>query len=160
DNAPAALADALEPYLRDAALAAAAADRGRALVERRYTWSAVAAAMEQVYEEAVRLHAGDPHASKAMASPRVILCHAPHRSPCPLGDLPRGRALPRAPAAAACERVQRHERLPAAVQLRARPPRRADRAGARGVGDVERRDVQRRRGAAWIGAEAQGRDHP
>ena len=52
---PAALADALEPYLRDAEAAARAGDRGRALVESRYGWPCVAAAMCEVYEEAARI---------------------------------------------------------------------------------------------------------
>jgi glycosyltransferase involved in cell wall biosynthesis len=55
DSAPASLADALEPYLRDEALARAAGERGRALVEEKFTWSVVAEAMEKVYAEAVRL---------------------------------------------------------------------------------------------------------
>ncbi len=55
DGSPAALADALEPYLRDEALARAAGERGRALVEEKYAWPVVAAAMERVYAEAVRL---------------------------------------------------------------------------------------------------------
>jgi len=58
DNAPAALADALEPYLRDALLSAQAGERGRDLVERCYSWTAVAGAMRGVYEEAVHLGAG------------------------------------------------------------------------------------------------------
>ncbi len=53
ENTPQALADALEPYLRDAALAAAAGERGRDLVERHYTWAAVATAMERVYADVV-----------------------------------------------------------------------------------------------------------
>jgi glycosyltransferase involved in cell wall biosynthesis len=55
ENTPRALADALEPYLRDASLAAAAGERGRDLVEQRYNWAAVAAAMEEVYDEVVTL---------------------------------------------------------------------------------------------------------
>jgi glycosyltransferase involved in cell wall biosynthesis len=55
DNSPVALADALEPYLRDASLAAEAGQRGRALVEQRYNWAVVAKAMEEVYEEAMGL---------------------------------------------------------------------------------------------------------
>jgi glycosyltransferase involved in cell wall biosynthesis len=55
DGSPAALADALEPYLRDEALARGAGERGRALVEEKYTWEVVAEAMEEVYAEAVRL---------------------------------------------------------------------------------------------------------
>src|SRR5262249_36544126 len=97
--------------------------------------------------KSVGLVACDPRASKAVTSLRVILRHAPHRSPGPLGDLPRRRALPRAPLAAAGEGVQRLQRLPATVQLRTRPPRRADRAGPRGVSDVEQRDVRGHRGA-------------
>ncbi len=55
DNTPASLADALEPYLRDAALAAAAGEQGRSLVERLYNWGVVAKAMEAVYVEAIEL---------------------------------------------------------------------------------------------------------
>ncbi len=53
---PAALADAIEPYLKDEELAASAGARGRALVEQRYDWPSVAWTMCDVYEEAVRLH--------------------------------------------------------------------------------------------------------
>lgn len=55
---PAALADAIEPYLRDPALAAQAGERGRALVESRYGWPSVARSMCEVYEEAARLARG------------------------------------------------------------------------------------------------------
>ena len=55
ENTPASLADALEPYLRDPSLAAGAGEHGRSLVEQRYNWAAVAGAMEEVYEEAIRL---------------------------------------------------------------------------------------------------------
>ncbi len=52
---PAALADAIEPYLKDTALAARAGERGRALVEARYGWRRVALTMCDVYEEAARI---------------------------------------------------------------------------------------------------------
>ena len=55
---PSALADAIEPYLRDAAIAALAGERGRALVESRYGWPSVALAMCEVYEEAARILRG------------------------------------------------------------------------------------------------------
>ncbi len=51
------LAAAIEPYLRDAALASSEGERGRALVDRRYTWDAVARAMIRVYEEAIDMNA-------------------------------------------------------------------------------------------------------
>jgi glycosyltransferase involved in cell wall biosynthesis len=53
DNDAHSLADALEPYLRDPGGARSAGERGRALVEERYTWSAVTAAMIDAYREAV-----------------------------------------------------------------------------------------------------------
>jgi glycosyltransferase involved in cell wall biosynthesis len=58
EGTPAALADALEPYLRDAAISTRAGDRGRALVESRYGWPSVAATMCEVYEEAARIARG------------------------------------------------------------------------------------------------------
>lgn len=53
---PLALADAIEPYLRSASIAASAGERGRALVEARYGWRRVALTMCEVYDEAARLH--------------------------------------------------------------------------------------------------------
>jgi glycosyltransferase involved in cell wall biosynthesis len=52
---PSALADAIEPYLRDPELAARAGEKGRALVEQRYGWRRVALTMCDVYEEAVTI---------------------------------------------------------------------------------------------------------
>jgi glycosyltransferase involved in cell wall biosynthesis len=56
EGSPAALADAIEPYLKDDALATRDGERGRTLVEQRYDWPSVALTMCDVYEEAVRLH--------------------------------------------------------------------------------------------------------
>jgi glycosyltransferase involved in cell wall biosynthesis len=55
---PAALAEAIAPYLHDAGLAARAGERGRALVEARYAWRGVALTMCEVYEEAARIQRG------------------------------------------------------------------------------------------------------
>ncbi|MEO5732018.1 MAG: glycosyltransferase [Byssovorax sp.] len=55
---PVALADAIEPYLRDAAAATRAGEQGRALVESRYGWPSVALSMCEVYEEAARITRG------------------------------------------------------------------------------------------------------
>ena len=52
---PAALADAIEPYLRDPELAARAGEKGRERVEQRYGWRRVALTMCDVYEEAVTI---------------------------------------------------------------------------------------------------------
>ncbi len=52
---PAALAEAIEPYLKDPDLAARAGEQGRALVEQRYDWHSVALTMCDVYEEAARI---------------------------------------------------------------------------------------------------------
>jgi glycosyltransferase involved in cell wall biosynthesis len=52
-NSPRELADAIEPYVKSAALAREDGLRGRALVERRYTWTAVARSMIDVYREAI-----------------------------------------------------------------------------------------------------------
>jgi glycosyltransferase involved in cell wall biosynthesis len=52
---PAALADAIEPYLKDPSLAARAGEHGRTLVEARYGWRQVALTMCDVYEEAARI---------------------------------------------------------------------------------------------------------
>jgi glycosyltransferase involved in cell wall biosynthesis len=57
-NAPPELADAIEPYLRSADLSREHGARGRLLVERRYTWDAVARAMIDVYREALGAAAG------------------------------------------------------------------------------------------------------
>lgn len=51
DNIPGALADAMEPYLRDAHAAAQAGRAGRTLVESRYTWDAIARSMSAIYHE-------------------------------------------------------------------------------------------------------------
>jgi glycosyltransferase involved in cell wall biosynthesis len=59
ENAPQELADAIEPYLRDPARARDAGALGRAHVERRYTWDAVARSMMDVYREAIAIHGGD-----------------------------------------------------------------------------------------------------
>jgi glycosyltransferase involved in cell wall biosynthesis len=53
DNTPAALAAAIEPYLRDAHFAAEEGARGRALVEKKYTWDRVAQAMTDLYRSAI-----------------------------------------------------------------------------------------------------------
>lgn len=53
-NDPLSLADAIEVYLRDRSRAEADGERGRRLVEERYTWRAVAEAMRDVYAEASR----------------------------------------------------------------------------------------------------------
>jgi len=53
-NTPAALAAALEPYLRDASLAGEAGARGRALVEREYAWPTIAQRALAMYEDAMR----------------------------------------------------------------------------------------------------------
>ena len=53
NNAPASLADAIEIYLRDEAVARRAGELGRAEVERRYGWATVAGSMADVYRELV-----------------------------------------------------------------------------------------------------------
>jgi len=52
-NSPRELADAIEPYVLSADLSRDHGLHGRALVERRYTWTAVARSMLSVYREAV-----------------------------------------------------------------------------------------------------------
>ncbi len=55
ENSPTELANAIETYLRSPDLARIEGERGRALVERRYTWEAVARSMIDVYREAISL---------------------------------------------------------------------------------------------------------
>jgi glycosyltransferase involved in cell wall biosynthesis len=52
-NTPEELSNAIEPYLRSAERAREDGARGRALVERRYTWERVARAMIDLYREAL-----------------------------------------------------------------------------------------------------------
>jgi glycosyltransferase involved in cell wall biosynthesis len=52
-NSPEELADAIEPYLRSESMSTEQGRRGRALVESRYTWTAVARSMIDVYREAL-----------------------------------------------------------------------------------------------------------
>lgn len=58
-NDPDSLADAIEPYLQNRELAEIAGEKGRRLVEERYTWRAAAKAMRDAYGEAcMRLPSG------------------------------------------------------------------------------------------------------
>jgi glycosyltransferase involved in cell wall biosynthesis len=53
-NEPAALADAIQPFLEDEAMARAAGQCGRRLVEAEYSWDGVAQGMLAVYQQSAR----------------------------------------------------------------------------------------------------------
>ncbi len=55
-NDPESLAGAIEPYLLDSRLADEDGARGRGLVESQYTWRRIAAAMSDLYQQAIDLY--------------------------------------------------------------------------------------------------------